>query len=138
MNPYLTRWRWLLPSALLGLAACSPAVAPPKTVDCPSLQHGCRFDVSGNPLELRLSREPSGLAPFEVLVLAPKAREMAAGFQMEGMDMGDIRYRLNRRADAWWHGTVLLPLCVSGQSNWLLTLDIDGARVNVPFVLGKS
>lgn len=93
--------------------------------------------MGGSPVELRLSRKPGAMAPFEVLAHAPGAQGVTAGFQMEGMDMGDIRYRLNRRADDWWHGTVVLPLCVSGQSDWLLTLDVDRARVTVPFALGK-
>lgn len=137
MKPYLTRWRLILPSVLFGLAACSPSAAPPKAVHCASIQHGCRFDMGGNPLELRLSRAPGSMAPFDVMVHAPKARSVTAAFQMEGMDMGDIRYRLNRGADDWWRGTVRLPLCVTGQSNWQLTLDVDGTQANIPFTLGK-
>ncbi len=48
--------------------------------------------------------------------------------------MGFNLYTLRRGADGVYRARVTLPVCVSGQPNWILNLDIDGQRLRIPFV----
>lgn len=105
----------------------------PQTVSCPDLTRQCRFEIAGKPVELRFSAAPSGLHPFTLQLHAPAAREVYASFQMHGMDMGFNRYRLLSAGAGNWHAQVLLPVCVTGRRDWILTLTVDGGSVEIPF-----
>ncbi len=105
----------------------------PQTVSCPDLSKLCRFEVAGKPVELRFSAPPSGLHPFILQLHAPVARAVYASFIMRGMDMGFNRYRLLSGGAGNWQAQVLLPVCVSGRRDWILTLTVDDASVEIPF-----
>lgn len=105
----------------------------PQTLSCPDLTKLCRFEVVGKPVELRFSAPPSGLHPFTLQLYAPAARAVYASFIMRGMDMGFNRYRLLSGGAGNWQAQVLLPVCVTGRRDWVLTLTIDGASVEIPF-----
>ncbi|BBP05866.1 hypothetical protein TPL01_07740 [Sulfuriferula plumbiphila] len=105
----------------------------PQTVSCPDPAKLCRFEVAGRPVELRFSAPPSGLHPFTLLLHAPAAREVYASFIMRGMDMGFNRYHLLSSGAGNWQAQVLLPVCITGRRDWVLTLTVDGTSVEIPF-----
>ena len=104
-----------------------------QTVSCPDLSRLCRFEVAGKPVELRFSAPPSGLHPFTLQLQAAGAHEIYASFIMRSMDMGFNRYHLLPSGAGNWQAQVLLPVCVSGRRDWVLTLTIDGKQAEIPF-----
>lgn len=123
--------RWAL-WALLALTGCESRPVP--VAPCAALSTGCSATVNGTTVRARTNRPPAVLQPFEIEVDAPRAREVHVSLDMQGMDMGPNRYRLERAANGKWHARVTLPVCVSGRQDWLLVLDIDGERLAFPFV----
>ena len=65
-------------------------------------------------------------------------RQVAADFAMQGMDMGPNHYVLQRTDDGAWHGKIILPVCVSGVSNWAMTLELDGVKRKSPLSRSSS
>lgn len=111
--------------------------AEPVTVGCENLLQGCRVPFRGKNLEVGFSSAPSPLAPFELKVAAPSARQVHAELAMLGMEMDANRYRLVKGNDGVWRGKVILPVCASGRRDWMLTLDLDGSRIQIPFATKK-
>lgn len=118
----------LLAAALIA-AGCDREARVP-IVPCKALSAGCA--LSGG-VRVQTDAAPAPLVPFVVSVEAPAARAVSIGFEMEGMEMGPNRYRLVRDADGIWRARVLLPVCVSGRRDWLMVVEIDGARAALPF-----
>lgn len=112
--------------------------APILTVDCPDLVQGCQVPFGESKAEVLFLSVPTPLKRFELVVKAPGAGQVSADFAMQGMDMGPNRYVLQRAADGAWHGNVVLPVCVSGVSNWAVTLELDGKKRRIPFVAVKQ
>jgi hypothetical protein len=126
----------LLAAALVAIAVAGywlkrPSEAVP--VACADPLAGCSFSHRGTPLEVRFSAPPAPLEAFVLSVRAPGAARISAEFQMVGMDMGFNRYDLRRGPDGSWASSVTLPVCVSGQRDWVLYLDVDGTRYALPF-----
>ncbi len=124
----VSRSRVLL-AALALAAGCSQEARVP-VLPCPDLRAGCTL---GGGARVQTDVAPAPLAPFVVTVQAPHAREVAIGFEMEGMEMGPNRYRLVREPEGLWRARVLLPVCVSGRRDWLMVVEIDGVRERLPF-----
>ncbi len=114
--------------------ARQPAGGPAPALHCPDLSAGCTGRVAGRTVSVGVAGELKALQPFEVWVRAGNARRVQATFTMEGMDMGFNLYTLHADKDGVFRGRVTLPVCVSGRRDWVMTLDIDGHRVAVPFV----
>lgn len=114
------------------------ASGPVLAAQCPDPVRGCRVPFRAVMLEVRFSPAPVVLKPFDLVVKAPGARQVSADFVMQGMNMGPNRYRLLRAADGAWHGKIVLPVCISGASVWILTLELDGARLQIPFTAAKG
>ncbi|MDD5330053.1 MAG: hypothetical protein PHX38_08615 [Sulfuricella sp.] len=111
---------------------------PAPVVQCADPVGGCRVPFGDNVAQVRFLTSPVPLQPFELTVMAPGVEQVAADFAMQGMDMGPNHYVLQRSADGPWHGKIILPVCVSGTSNWTMTLELDGGkRVQIPFVAKK-
>ncbi|MEW9897009.1 hypothetical protein ABWL39_00030 [Chitinivorax sp. PXF-14] len=123
--------RWLAPLVLL--AACSGPDQPPPSVTCADPAAGCRFKVGEREVSLRFGQPITAMAPFDVAVKVAQAREVKASFAMRGMDMGSNQYRLLAANDGNWAAKVMLPVCVQGRRDWLMTLSVDGEAVTVPF-----
>jgi hypothetical protein len=126
----------LLAAALIAIAVAGwwlkrPADAQP--VACADPVAGCRFSHAGGEATLRFSAVPGPMEAFRVEVRAPGAGRASAEFQMIGMDMGFNRYDLKPAGDGAYAARVTLPICVSGRRDWMLRLDLDGARYAVPF-----
>lgn len=105
---------------------------------CPDLVQGCQVAFGGRRVEVRFLSAPTALKRFDLVVKAPDAGQVAADFAMQGMDMGPNRYVLQRTADGVWQGKIILPVCVSGTSNWTMTLEMDGVKRQIPFVAVKQ
>ena len=117
--------------AMLHRAGSAPAGLAHAT--CPDLTRGCAIGTPGHPVRVRFSHRPSALAPVDLEVVAPSVRQAQAQFSMVGMDMGPNRYRLLPIGPGRFVGHILLPACVAGRSDWILTLDLDGRRTAIPF-----
>lgn len=136
-------WLYLLLLLPLLLALGLPRLVvrdgggPVMEAQCPDLVQGCRVPFRGGVLEVGFSPAPAALKPFGLVVRAPGAKQVAAEFTMQGMNMGPNRYVLQRAAGGAWHGKIVLPVCVSGASNWVLLLELDGAQLKIPFVVAK-
>lgn len=132
-------WPFLILLLPLLLALALPrfigrdAKGPVPVAQCPDPVRGCRVPFGDGEADVRFLSNPAPLKPFDLVVTASGARQVSADFAMQGMDMGPNRYLLQRATDGTWHGKVVLPVCVSGTSNWILTLELDGARVTIPF-----
>lgn len=109
------------------------AGGPAPVVQCPDPVRGCQVPFKDGAAEARFLSSPVPLQPFDLVVKASGASRVSADFTMQGMDMGPNHYALQRSDDGAWHGKIVLPVCVSGTSNWILTLELDGARVQIPF-----
>lgn len=114
------------------------AGGPILTAHCPDLVQGCQVPFGERQVEVRFLTAPTPLKQFDLVVKAPGAGQVAADFAMQGMDMGPNHYVLQRTDDGAWHGKVVLPICVSGVSNWNMTLELDGVKRQIPFVAVKQ
>ncbi len=128
------------PGALVVLALAGAGVAlwrdahrQVTLASCPQLPHTCRIALDGNDVQLSFDGTPSALQPFTLRIVTPPAHAVHARFAMRDMDMGDIRYRLLSDDGRHWQSRVILPVCVSGRHDWVLTLEIDGVPVQIPF-----
>ena len=111
-----------------------PVIAPVIAIACADIRLGCRLPEAR--LNVRFDRQPSPLQPFKLLVEVPAARAIHASFNMREMEMGFSHYRLLPNGAGRWSAEVTLPACVQGRKDWLLRLDIDGQRYEVPFSSG--
>ncbi len=135
--------RWLGALAPLLLAALVGVVLwfnpvrqdPPATrVDCPDLASGCALRLEGRVIRLGVDRAIQVMQPFGLWLEAPGVDKAEVRFTMADMDMGFNLYVLRAGPDGVLRATVTLPVCVSGSREWLMTLDLDGQRLSVPFV----
>ncbi len=106
----------------------------PQVLHCTHLTGGCTIALDGRQVTVGVTGELKVLQPFELWVRAQGVRRVQASFTMEGMDMGFNRYTLRADKDGVFRGRVTLPVCVSGRRDWVMTLDIDGRLLAVPFV----
>lgn len=126
----------LLVCALLAIAVAGywlkrPAKA--QAVMCTDPVAGCTFLHRGSDVKLLFSTQPRPLESFTLRILAPGSTRISAAFQMNGMDMGFNRYDLHTAENGGFSANVTLPVCVSGQRNWTLYLDVDGSHYALPF-----
>lgn len=121
----------LLAIAVAGYWLKRPAAS--VAVACADPLAGCTFSHRGMPVNVRFSRQPTPLEAFELRVATAGAGRVSAQFQMLGMDMGFNRYDLRPAVDGVFASTITLPVCVSGRRDWVLHLDLDGARYSLPF-----
>jgi hypothetical protein len=110
---------------------------PLDIVTCTDLAAGCAFQLEGREVYVRFMQPPSVLRPFELQVRAPWANAIHARFSMHGMDMGPNRYRLVRSGDVW-QAKIILPVCVSGQRDWVLSLKLDDKLADMEFIAGNA
>lgn len=107
---------------------------PPARVACADLTAGCAARIANREVRFGTDRRIQPLKSFEVWVNAPGARQIEARFTMVGMDMGFNLYSLHADNQGVYKARITLPVCVSGRRDWVMTLDIDGTGLAVPFV----
>jgi hypothetical protein len=134
--------RFVLPSLVIALAAiasngCGKPAPQARTVICPDLVAGCRFELDGEGVVLQFSEPPRAMRSFAMEVDAPRAVAVGADFTMPGMDMVPNRYDLARASGGRWRAKPVLPVCVSGSEHWSLALTVGDQTVLVPFSAGK-
>lgn len=137
----MTLPRWLFPvlvivliGTVVGLNRYFEPEQPPVAVQCSDLLAGCRVDLAGKAVELGAKGELKVLKPFELWARAPGAHQVQASFAMKDMDMGFNLYTLKPGPDGVFRVRVTLPVCVSGRRDWIVVLDVDGRKIEVPFV----
>lgn len=128
---------WAGAVVLIALAAIGYAYftkqAPLQTIAC-DLAAGCSFELRGGRVAVKTDAAPAAARPFRLEVVAPQANSVKAQFEMRDMNMTTPVYALVRDANGW-RSEVVLPLCVSGRSDWMLRLEIDQKTVWIPFVI---
>lgn len=114
---------------------------------CDSARRACL--ATGTDLDVEWRLGPP-VRPMEQFAMQLRVARGALGadarivveFQMRDMDMGLNRYRLEPAAAGAWRGRAMLPVCTSGRSDWLATLDIhDGDRhwtAQLPFTVASQ
>ena len=131
---------WILPLvialiltavAMVGARSKQAKTATPITCSAPI--EGCAFSHQKQRAMLRFSQLPRPMRPFQLTVHIPAARQVYAQFQMQGMEMGAGRYRLTREKTDTFAASINLPICVTGRRDWMLHLNIDGMRYQMPF-----
>ena len=138
------RLLWIAPLLAIGAIAGVVAYwgqrdeAPPQALACEDLQEGCTASLDGHPVTVGFIGHPRVLKPFEVWVRAEGAKQVQARFVMEGMDMGFNLYTLRADDQGVFRARITLPVCVSGRRDWRMTLEVDGRRLEVPFVTEMS
>jgi hypothetical protein len=120
----------------LSVAGCGKKEGVPAA-HCSSLISGCTVPVGDKSALVRFSHPPAVLKPFGVEVMSRGARRIEVSFTMAGMEMGSNIYRLEADSQGVWRSQVVLPACVTGRSDWVMTLAVDGAQVKVPFSATK-
>lgn len=76
---------------------------------------------------------PQPLRPFALEIHLPQAQQVAVELTMRDMNMGSNLYPLQRDAQGIWRGRVILPVCVSGRRDWVMTVIADGGRGEIAF-----
>lgn len=126
----------LLVVALMGVAVAGYWLKRPAgaiAVPCADPLAGCTFIHHGAPVRVRFLTRPVALEAFGLSVTAASVQKISAEFQMLRMDMGFNRYDLHPGAPGEFTARITLPVCVSGQRDWMLYLEIDGIRYALPF-----
>lgn len=129
----------LLVVALVAVAVAGYWLKRPAeaiAVSCPDPLAGCTFIHRGAPVSVRFLSRPVALEAFGLSVTAANVRKISAEFQMLRMDMGFNRYDLHPAKpgeSGVFTARITLPVCVSGQRDWMLYLEIDGIRYALPF-----
>lgn len=113
------------------LVACSqqPQVQP---VSCQDLLAGCQLGTAAAPVVIRVDHAPRSMQKFRLTVDAASASNISADLSMLNMDMGPNRYTLVKNGQQFY-ADMMLPMCVSGRSDWVLTLTIDGKPLVAQF-----
>jgi hypothetical protein len=131
----------LLPLLLVVVAALAiwrdrqSAPPPAPRAACAKLNNGCALSLNGQELRAGVNGTVRAMQPFEVWVEAPQAKRIEARFTMLAMDMGISAYTLKADANGVFRSKVTLAGCVSGDRDWLMTLNVDGAALSIPFVM---
>lgn len=133
--------RWLAPALIILLIAgvvawqrwSEPKAGPPLHLVCADLRVGCATRLDDRVVTAGIDGDLKALTPFEIWVRA-RADKVRASFTMEGMNMGFNLYTLRPDPAGVFRARVTLPVCVSGRRDWVMTLEIDGRRLTVPFV----
>ena len=106
------------------------------------VRSGCTARGDGVSVSVHMASQRSALKPFKVtLSTGAVLNAVTLSLEMQGMDMGQNRYRLLHTADGRWQAEITLPACASGRSDWLANFELQAAaahyRLGVPFRLGE-
>jgi len=114
-----------------------PLPAKAQRINCADLVAGCTAATADGPVTLGVSEKIRPLKPFEIWVKPPKPGKVEADFSMVSMNMGYNLYTLRPGPDGTYRVTATLPFCISGRGDWVLTLRLPGAALEVPFTTEK-
>jgi hypothetical protein len=120
-----------------------------ETKPCESLLTGCVRQIDGFSILLKFPGNVVYLKPFPVEVNisgdnVSQLKSVNIKFTMTRMDMGLNEYRLQRDAQnsMLWKGNAVLPVCVTGRSDWLAHIEAElndrRYQLIVPFEVSSS
>lgn len=123
-------------SLLLLLVACSGEKSDERRYlgsaeNCDATLSSCRVSDGAISVALTMGPGVKPLQPFSFTLLIEggevAAQSVVADFQMQGMDMGTNRYRLQPQQGSW-QATVTLPVCSASRMDWLAVVEftLDG------------
>ncbi|MEE9343384.1 MAG: hypothetical protein V3V12_07125 [Gammaproteobacteria bacterium] len=113
---------------------------------CNIIHQPCVVSADDVSLQLSFSKKIQALSPFQVTLEMLAGRPdnvsgVTAAFSMNGMKMGVNRYRFLSTAPGSWSANVILPICVTGRSDWKIDVEIETENVRqrfeVPFAMEK-
>ena len=110
-----------------------PLPAKAQRIACADLVAGCTAATADGPVALGISEKIRPLQPFEIWVKPPRPGKIEADFSMVNMNMGYNLYTLRPGPDGTYRVKATLPFCISGRGDWILTLRLPGAALEVPF-----
>ncbi len=110
-----------------------PLPAKAQRVTCADLVAGCAVTTPSGPVTLGISEKIRPLQPFEIWVKPPRPGKVEADFSMVSMNMGYNLYTLRPTPDGTYRVKVVLPFCISGRGDWILTLRLPGVALEIPF-----
>lgn len=130
-------------SLLLLLVACSGEKGDERrhlgsAADCDAALSSCRVSDGAISVELTMGPVVKPLQPFPFTLLIEggevAAQSVVADFQMQGMEMGTNRYRLQPQQGSW-QATVTLPVCSASRMDWLAVVEftLDGKSLQAIF-----
>lgn len=102
----------------------------PVTVNCDDPVKGCQLGT----FSVRFEQPPQHAKPFGVVLHAASLNPPVASFQMSKMEMVPVQYHFKAGQDGTWKTQIILPVCVTGRSDWLMTVEADGQRWRFAFV----
>lgn len=111
----------------------SPKKAPAQRIVCADIVAGCTAETTHGPVHLGVSETIRPLHAFEIWVKPPRPGKVEAEFSMIDMNMGYNLYTLRPSPDGSYRIKATLPFCISGRANWILTLRLPDATIEVPF-----
>ena len=88
----------------------------------------CKMAVNGGEIEFQLNPRPIPLLNeirIEVRITNIAIRHLDADFAGVGMNMGLVRIPLSDDGTGVWRATTSLPVCVTSQMRWRLTLILE-------------
>ena len=126
--------------AMLGLRPGGEEGPPPVSIGmaCVNPVAGCATRIGDHAVSFGAQGRPEPLKPFQLWVKAPGAKSVVASFTMPDMNMGLHVYTWRADGDGVFTARVILPICISGRGDWLITVEIDHAfRLAAPFTLAR-
>lgn len=145
MNPPRPIWLRLAPWAVLPALAGivyvqhqqrADTAAAPRLV-CADPAAGCATVLGGRAVTIGLDARRRVMQPFDLWVRAAGAQRVRASFTMADMDMGLNQYTLQADKAGVFRARVILPVCVTGRTDWLLTVEVDEHRTVLPIAMER-
>lgn len=97
----------------------------------------CNVELPGLHGQIYLDRQPKYLQPFGMTVSlqgsdADKVQGVTVSLNMTGMDMSLPVNKLHKTTTGDWRGELMVPVCSSGRSDWVV--DVEIVLVNKRYV----
>lgn len=111
---------------------------------CDLQQQTCAVNLpSGGKIELSMGARPVPMVkPFEVQVVTSgfSPARVAVDFAGIDMNMGLNRPEFTTHGDGKFSATVTLPVCITGQMDWQVTVLVEtgGERIAIPYRLSTG
>ncbi len=114
--------------------------------ECDLAKQECHAVTDGLRLAIRLAGELQSMKRFQIFAKAVDGSTIQLDavdvqFSMKDMYMGENHYALHKQDQTNWQADVVLPVCASGHSDWILEVLARSGdqvyRVEMPFQLER-
>jgi len=98
--------------------------------NCYRTKQVCKFKTDEFKIKILLDKNIYYLKKFNVDVWLDRKKDahvkaVTFNFRMTNMNMGFNHFKLKQKNNSQqWHGTALLPICVTGRADWVSELNI--------------